>query len=517
MTISVLQRPTAVAVERPVRAIRRWDTVAVAMFTTALCAAGSARPSLWFDEAATISAGTRSIAGLGRMVHNIDGVHGLYYLLMHGWFVAFPATEFAARFSSAVAAGIAAAGVVVLGKLISSRTVAVTAGITFALLGRVTWAGMETRSYALTMAAAVWLTVFCVRAARRGRPWWWLTYGVLLVAAVVLNVFLVLIVPAHAVAVLAYARRPRALAYWAAATTVAVAASVPFLLFTQTQLFQVRWIFALGPQTATGILHEQYFDQSVAAAVVAGIIIVAAMVCGPLFGAGRPRRLIALTLTWMAAPTVVLLVYSAVRHPIYYPRYLSFTVPAFALLLGMCVVTVGRSRTGIAVLLIALAIAGVPTYLFQRGPYAKAYMDYSAVADVIDRNAAAGDCLVLDNSTTWAPGPIRPLTAARPAVYQKLRDYGRGLTAVERNRLWDGHIAIWAWADKMPACRALWTVTERDPSLPDHQRGPALPPGPRLGRAMAYQVPSRFGFQVVERWQFSFAQVTKSTRPDTAQ
>jgi mannosyltransferase len=29
---------------------------------------------------------------------------------------------------------------------------------------------------------------------------------------------------------------------------------------------------------------------------------------------------------------------------------------------------------------------------------------------------------------------------------------------------------------------------------------------------MAYQVPQRFGFHVVERWQFSFAQVTKSTR-----
>ena len=29
---------------------------------------------------------------------------------------------------------------------------------------------------------------------------------------------------------------------------------------------------------------------------------------------------------------------------------------------------------------------------------------------------------------------------------------------------------------------------------------------------MAYQVPSRFGFHVVERWQFSFAQVTKSIR-----
>ncbi|MFN8073508.1 MAG: hypothetical protein U0R66_17120 [Mycobacterium sp.] len=510
MSTSLLQRPTADVVARPVRRVRRWDAVVVGLFAMTLSAAWAARPSLWFDEAATISAATRSVPELWQMVHNIDAVHGLYYLLMHGWYVVFPATEFTSRLSSAIAAGVAAAGVVVLGKLISSRTVAVTAGLVFAVLPRVTWAGMETRSYALSMAVAVWLTVFCVRAARCGRPWWWLVYAVLLIGAAVLNVFLILIVPAHAVAVLAYARRPRALVYWAGATVAACAAVIPLLLFTQKQLFQVQWISPLGSATVTGILHEQYFDQSIAAAVVAGAILVAAMIFGPLFGAGRPRRLIALTLTWMAAPTVALLVYSVVRHPIYYPRYLSFTVPGFALLLGMCIVTVGRSRAGIAALLVILAAAGVPTYLFQRGPYAKAYMDYSAVADVIDRYAAPGDCLILDNSATWAPGPIRPLTAARPAVYQKLRDYGRGLTAVQRNRLWDAHIAVWAWADKMPGCPALWTVTEYDPTMPDRQRGPSLPPGPRLARAMAYQVPSRFGFHVVERWQFSFAQVTKS-------
>jgi mannosyltransferase len=510
VSTSLLQRPTADVVERPVRRARRWDTVAVGLFAMALSVAWAARPSLWFDEAATISAATRSVPELWQMVHNIDAVHGFYYLLMHGWYVVFPATEFASRLSSAIAAGVAAAGVVVLGKQISTRTVAVTAGLVFAVLPRVTWAGMETRSYALSMAAAVWLTVFCVRAARRGRPWWWLIYAVLLIGAAVLNVFLILIVPAHAVAVLAYARRPRAFGYWAAAAVVASAAVVPFLLFTQKQLFQVQWISPLGSATVTGILHEQYFDQSIAAAVVAGLILVAAMFCGPLFGAGRPGRVIALTLTWMMAPTIALLVYSVVRHPIYYPRYLSFTVPAFALLLGMCIVAVGRSRAGIAALLVVLAAAGVPTYLFQRAPYAKASMDYSAVADVIDRYAAPGDCLILDNSTTWAPGPIRPLTAARPAVYQKLRDYGRGLTAVQRNRLWDAHIAVWSWADKMPTCPALWTVTEYDPTMPAHQRGPSLPPGPRLARAMAYQVPSRFGFHVVERWQFSFAQVTKS-------
>ncbi len=490
------------------------------MLTIALSAAGSARPSFWFDEAATISAGTRTVPELWRMVGNIDAVHGLYYLLMHGWYAVFPATEFASRLSSALAAGVAAAGVVVLGSQVSTRTVAVTAGILFAVLPRVTWAGMETRSYALCMAAAVWLTVFCIRVARRGGRWGWAVYAVLLAGAVLLNLYLVLIVPAHAAAVLGFGRRPWAFRYWGAATVAAVAATVPFLMFTQTQLFQVGWIARVGPDTVGEILQQQYFDQSRAAAVAGGLILVAGVLSGWWAATrgsapypGTPLRpFLALTLVWIIAPTAAALLYSVVRHPIYYPRYLSFTVPAFVLLLALCVVAVGRSRAGIAIVLVLFTASTVPTYLFQRGPYAKAYMDYSAVADVIDRHAAPGDCLVLDNSTTWMPGPIRPLTAGRPTVYQKLRDYGRGLTAVQRNRLWDSHLAIWSWADKMPECPALWTVTEYDPTLPVHQRGPALPPGPRLAKAMAYQVPSRFGFHVVERWQFSFAQVTKSIR-----
>ena len=47
-----------------------------------------------------------------------------YYLLMHGWFAVFPATEFWSRLSSAVAVGLAAAGVVVLGRQLSTRPVA---------------------------------------------------------------------------------------------------------------------------------------------------------------------------------------------------------------------------------------------------------------------------------------------------------------------------------------------------------------------------------------------------------
>jgi mannosyltransferase len=58
----------------------------------------------------------------------------------------------------------------------------------------------------------------------------------------------------------------------------------------------------------------------------------------------------------------------------------------------------------------------------------------------------------------------------------------------------------------------LWTVSDRDATMPDHQTGPALDAGSRLKRAPAHQVRQRFGFHIVERWQFSLAQVTKSTR-----
>jgi mannosyltransferase len=205
--------------------------------------------------------------------------------------------------------------------------------------------------------------------------------------------------------------------------------------------------------------------------------------------------------------------YSVVWKPVYYPRYLCFTTPAVALLLGTSIVAVVRTKEATIAVLAALAIAATPNYLYrQRGPYAKEGMDFSQVADVITAHAQPGDCLIMDNTTNWKPGPIRPLTAARPSAYAKLVDPGRGTRAADRNRLWDAHVAIWSISDRVRRCTVLWTVSQRDKSRPDHQQGAGLPPGPRLGRAPAYRVPEGFGFHVVERWQFSFAQVAKSTR-----
>jgi mannosyltransferase len=491
----------------------RLDAVLVAAFAAAVSAAGAARPSLWFDEAATISAGTRSIPDLWRLVHNIDAVHGLYYLLMHGWFTVVPVTEFWIRFSSTLAVAGAAAGVVVLGRQFTSRSVAVCAGACFAILPRITWAGIEGRSYALTTLAAVWLTVLLVTAIRRGRWRWWPLYAAAVVVCTLVNLFLVLLVLAHAVLVAVLADRRAALG-WLAATAPAVAAVIPFLLYCRTQIVQVQWISPLSADTVVEIAQHQYFDHSVPFAVLAGLTLVAPAALRRIrhFDRGE-RQLAALAVAWIVLPTAVLVIYSATATPIYYPRYLSFTAPAMALLLGLCIVAVAGVRERITAWVAVFALAATPNYLFvQRGPYAKEGMDFSQVADVITANARPGDCLVLDNTTDWKPGPIRPLTAARPQAYAPLVDPSRGTLAAARGRLWDTHIPIWNVVDRIRRCTVLWTVTQRDEHVPDRQTGPALDPGPRLERAPAYRIPERLGFHVVDRWQFNFAQVTKSTR-----
>ncbi|WKG01152.1 glycosyltransferase family 39 protein [Mycolicibacterium sp. HK-90] len=492
----------------------RIDALAVAAFAVVLSAAGAARPSLWFDEAATISAATRTVPQLWELIGHIDAVHGLYYLGMHGWFTVFPATEFWSRFSSCLAVGGAAGGVVVLGRQFGTRTVSVCAGVLFAILPRITWAGIEARSYSWSTLAAVWLTVLLVAAIRRDRTALWVSYGALLVFSTVLNIYVVLMVIPHAVAVALLCTRRRTRARWTWAATAAVAAVVPFVLWCRSQSFQVGWISPLGWHTFAEVAVEQYFDHSVAFAVLAAVALGAPLVVRRL----RPtdvdtRRLMVIAAVWVVAPTAVLLVYSAVAQPLYYPRYLSFTTPAIALLLAVCVVALARSREWITAALAAFAVAATPNYVtVQRGPYAKEGMDFSQVADVISSHSSPGDCLIFDNTTSWKPGPIRPITAARPSAYAHLVDPGRGTRAPQRNRLWDAHLGIWGVADEVRRCTVLWTVSERDPSVPDRQSGAGLEPGPRLGRAPAYRVPEDMGFHISERWQFNFAQVVKSTR-----
>ena len=67
-------------------------------------------------------------------------------------------------------------------------------------------------------------------------------------------------------------------------------------------------------------------------------------------------------------------------------------------------------------------------------------------------------------------------------------------------------------AQPLSQCRVVWIITQADASMPTHEAGPAIPPGPRYGVTPAFGVPRDLGFRLVERWQFNLVQVIKAER-----
>jgi mannosyltransferase len=523
MTIPALEQraPAAVHELAPAPRGRLLDPWAIGVFTMVISGGWAGRPSLWFDEGATISASAnRTLPELWKLLGHIDVVHGLYYLLMHGWFGIFPPTEFWSRLPSTLAIGIAAAGVTVFTRQFATgRATAVCAGAVFAILPRTTWAGIEARSDAFAVAAAIWLTVLLVAAVRRNKLRLWLLYSPALMLSILLNLNLILLVLVHGamlpLLVPRQSRKSPALR-WGVSSAIAIGAVTPFIVFAHSQVGQVDWIYPVSWHYAFDIVLRQYFDHSVPFAILSAVLIVAAIVAG-LRGARGPagdtRTLLIICAAWIVVPTALSVVYSAVNEPIYYPRYLIFTTPAAAIVLAVCIITLARKPWPIAGVVLLFAIAGFPDYYFtQRGPYAKEGWDYSQVADLIQSHAAAGDCLMVDNTASWKPGPVRALIASRPAAFRSLIDVERGAYAPKVGWLWDGHVAVWLTTAKINKCATIWTITTKDKSLTDHQSGQSLPPGTTFGRAPAYRFPGYLGFRIVERWQFHYSQVVKSTR-----
>src|SRR5262249_47687657 len=228
--------------------------------------------------------------------------------------------------------------------------------------------------------------------------------------------------------------------WFSVASVIAVGAMTPFIVFAHGQVGQVDWIYPISWHYAFDISLRQYFDHSVPFAILTAVLFVATLVArlrGLRAPSGEIGRLVVICTAWVVIPTAVLVIYSAIGEPMYYPRYLILTTPAMAIVMAVCIVTIARKPWPIAGVVLLFAVAGLPDYLFvQRWPYAKEGWDYSQVADVISAHASPGDCLVVDNTVPWRPGPIRALIAARPAAYRQLIDVERGVYGPKVGSLW---------------------------------------------------------------------------------
>jgi mannosyltransferase len=491
----------------------------------------TARP-YWGDEIDTVSAVSRSLPQLARLLGHVDAVHGLYYLLL--WPVARVAGtgELALRLPSVAAMTAAAFGVAVIGRTLRSARAGVCAGVVFAVLPIATQQAHDARPYAMVMAAAVLASYLLLRAVADPRPARWVGYGLALVLVGYLELLALVLVAAHAVtlAVLSWqqslpgpdrAGQCRAggvpgrwlagrwlagrwlAGRWLVTATATAAAAAPVVFWGWRQRGQIGWIRQPGWPDLR-YLACWLAAGSATSAVLVGVLAVLGARCRDSSGhTGQPARtgtrrplgalasrlsvsaprrtaqaLTWLALPWLVVPPLVLITVSQIT-PVYSFRYVMFCLPAAALLAGAGLAALGRVwRAAALALLVALAM---PAQLALRTPGSGAGGGLQAAAGVLAAHERPGDAVVY-------PGPaIPPWDLAYPRAFQPLRNIGLSQPGATSGRLYASSVPVPVLIRREHGVSRIWVV----------EMGPPWPnPGP-------YLAPS---FRLTRTWQFHHGQ-----------
>ena len=393
------------AAQRPYDVGPIWALLLPPLTALALALWNITTPSYWRDEAATMAAVKRPFGDLVSMLGNVDAVHGAYYIMM--WPVAhfFGTGELVMRLPSALAAAVTAAFVAAIGRRLISPWVGLAAGLLLAILPVTARYGQEARSYGMVMGLATIASYLLMRAcnaesARRRR--WFVGYGAGLAALGIMNIFGLLLIPAHAVTLALRYRRlrgsqdARRLAVgWLAATVAGVVVSGPALVLGWEQRGQIAWI-ANTKAPSPGVALVTLTGSALVTIVIAAVIVIALFVSSEATGARRPAwhwQLTELSLPWMAVPPVLLLGASVIS-PIYTSRYILMCIPAVALLGGMALVMLGRVAGPVALALALLA--GLTIQVTQRQPGGHGD-DIRGLDRVVAAHARPGDYVLYTN------------------------------------------------------------------------------------------------------------------------
>ncbi len=237
------------------------------------------------DEVATRWAALLSLRELAHLVNNVDAVHGLYYLLMHGW-VAVGSSPEALRVPSVAAMTGAAALIAVLARrLTGSGWAALFAGLVMVLTPDISYYAQTARSYAMVYACVAGATLVLVHALaaeaaaapgpRLAR--WWIGYGALVTLGGYLNEMSLLILAAHAVTVLLARHGRQSVRHWAAAGGVGAILVTPLILVSIREHAAVNWIPRPGLDDLRILFHDYFGATTAAAVLLLGCAIVAVL------------------------------------------------------------------------------------------------------------------------------------------------------------------------------------------------------------------------------------------------
>ncbi|ARF59535.1 hypothetical protein B1H19_17870 [Streptomyces gilvosporeus] len=422
--------------------------------------------AVWRDEAVTYDMAHRSLADLWSTLQHADVVHGLYYALMHVWFLVYDATLGTAlgeaiglRLPSVAAMTAAAAGVALLGRHLAGRRAGLFAGLAFAWVPVVQQYAQEGRSYAMVCALVVWATYVLVRAAARPCRALWCAYTALMLCACLLHEFTALALPAHGAAVL-LARLPReTLRAWALATAAVFGGLAPLAVYSTGQSAQLAWLMWPDPV------------QLLTFAVLAVLGVGCARIRGLPHASGTrgPIGLRALALPLLLLPTLFLFLLSY-AEPAYVDRYVLYYVAGFALLAGAALARLSRPagdggrtrarrlRRTAALVLVAAALLPIDVHL--RSPDSRVD-DSTAVARAVGELAAPGDGLL------FLPARRRIWRAPHPQEFRGLTDLALARSPRASHTLYGTERSGDAIRARMLTARRIVVATDPEGQPPD--------------------------------------------------
>jgi mannosyltransferase len=468
-----------------------WMRVLPPAVTLAVMLLGVTVPSYWRDEAATLAAIRRPFGAMIRMLGNVDAVHGSYYVLMWGLSRIFGYGELAMRFPSVIAMTVAAAFVAALGRRVFSPGAGLAAGLLFAVVPDISLYGQDARSYALVTMMGAIASYLLVRALGRAGPelpsaaaladagtaaaparprgWirrhgWWIGYAASLSMLGILNIFGLLLIPAHALTMLIICRRPipgasrRRLALaWLACAVIATVVTSPLLRLGYQQRGQISWLTSPGYSglvSVTKLLGPQLMSLGVFLVVVAAIVAVAVRSPGGL-ASSRFGPLSVLAVPWLVLPPALLLGASVIT-PVYTFRYILFCIPAAVLLGGAALASLWRPVAVLAfIAIVALGFSGLVGYRQPGG-----HGDNIRQADMlISISRQPGDVVYYPNPNAESFG------AAYPKGLGQLRNIETGRGAIASGTLGGTNVSTAVLRQRLAHVHRLWVV-EIDSSSP---------------------------------------------------
>ncbi len=324
--------------------------------------------SLWLDEGGTWSEATgRSWLGLVGDLFSPRQSYPLYHLLLKAWIGIFGDSELALRAPSAIAGAVAVVLLYHLARRLSTPTVALVAAGLLAINPFGLWQSQDAKVYSLLMAAVIWSNLRLLDLLDRAQAkqiWLWLASVVLCLS--LHRLALLQVLGQVLVLALHFKQQPWQKWLWIGFGLLSIGfiAGIRFGLRQDPNAPPIgRTIGVL--QAAWLLLGRLSFDRSSSDLSWRLLPVLVALASGLWLTWRNPHRTIILSL-WLL-PSLLFLAVLAAGSPLYEPRYLSFSLPLFCMILALGLAGIAQQRWLSAGSVVA--IAGLSAWLVFQQPY----------------------------------------------------------------------------------------------------------------------------------------------------